>query len=143
MTGRDVVEVVASPLTILDVRRRADLAGFGYETMAGWRPIATFDAYGMAPPDGEIPAGVNWGPKWSPYQCELIRLSDGSLSLRDLPDPKFPSYGHPIVLGAFPVAELLTECPGCGYALETPVPTDDGNPCPCQYADNEGYRGEL
>jgi hypothetical protein len=67
--------------------------------MAGPQDIATFNPYGLAPPDGDQEPGVNWRAHFTQYQGELITV-DGAAMIRDLPDGPVLA---PFALGAFPL----------------------------------------
>lgn len=88
-------------LDVLALRRAFVAHGVTeFQTMAGWLPADRFDPYGMSPPDGEIPAGVNYGPHYTQYQGEIVRRDDGSLAVRDVPNGPVVA---PFCLGLFPV----------------------------------------
>jgi hypothetical protein len=138
MTG-DVV--VSGPLGVLELRAR--LAGWEFETLAGWRPMAQFDPYGMAPPDGAVPAGANWGPQWTPYAGEIVQAADGAVSVRDV--PAFPAI-RPFLLGRFPVrlerVASAEPCVLCGGASGRPAGAD-GTACAVCVAEADEYAREL
>lgn len=100
--------------------------------MMGWRR-----------PDGAVPAGVNWGPQWTPYAGEIVQAADGAVTVRDV--PAFPAI-RPFLLGRFPVrlarVEPAEPCVLCGGASGRPAVVD-GTACAVCVAEADEYAREL
>jgi hypothetical protein len=89
------------PMGVLEIRAELLAQGFThYETRAGLRPLEQFDPYGMAPPTPTTPAGLNWGPRWTPYEGAIITTEAGETIVQDYPGKDFAA---PLVLGGFPI----------------------------------------
>lgn len=100
-------QTVRGPLGVLEIRAALLADGFThYETRAGLRPLEQFDPYGMAPPTDTTPAGLNWGPKWTPYEGAIVTEADGQTVIRDWPGKDF---APPLFLGGFPVSKQPNE----------------------------------